>query len=91
MNAICFQKEKTLAAIQREAQVVQQVEALALEGLTPAQRAMVDELHLHPALADRSEIVNLMASAPSPYWAGFGHAVFLMRLSAAEATGREFV
>lgn len=88
MNAICFQKEKTLAAVQHEAQVVRQVEALALDGLTSAQRAMVDELH--PALADRSEIVNLMASAPSPYWSGYAHAVFLMRLEIAEATGRDF-
>lgn len=88
MNVICFQKEKTLAAIQRDAQVVQQIEAMALDGLSPAQLAMVDLLH--PALADRSEIVNLMASAPSPYWAGFAHAVYLTRLSIAAATGREF-
>lgn len=88
MNALCIQQQKQLAIREHEAQVVQQVEALALDGLSPAQRAMVDDLH--PALADRSEIVNLMASAPSPYWSGYAHAVFLMRLGIAAATGRDF-
>ena len=83
-----FEQQKGLAAREREALVVQRVEAMALDGLTPAQRAEVEDMH--PALACREELVGLMDAAPSPYWAGFAHAVFLMRLGLAEVTGREF-
>ena len=75
-------------AREREALAVRQAEALALDGLTPDQRVLVDEMH--PALACREEVVGLMAAAPTHYWVGFAHAVFLMRLGHSEATGREF-
>lgn len=75
-------------AREREALAVRQAEALALDGLTPDQRVMVEEMH--PALACREEVIGLMTAAPSDYWVGFTHAVFLLRLGLSEATGREF-
>lgn len=75
-------------AREREALAVRQAEALALDGLTPDQRVLVDEMH--PALACREELVGLMATAPSAYWVGFAHAIYLSRLGHSEATSREF-
>lgn len=77
-------------AREREALAVRQAEALALAGLSPSQRVMVDEIEMHPDLACREEVVGLMAAAPSAYWVGFAHAIYLTRLGLSEATGREF-